>query len=264
MRQVNSSLEYTDQKTTMIRFPPTSITLSEDEIEYHLHRIVYHYSLEAEFRRLHQRHDDNDHDNNSEPFDSFHASPHFGSSPGISDSDSGPGFDPELTGKGSKTGFSKDSDGRSSGSWNVPCSRHVRNVELGRVNNTCSFNKGASIDTSIVPSSPTSQTPDSRSIASGLAQHRQFQGVIPTEQSFILNPSPTSSSSETCVNITTQQTPQSTIQCPDIHSLNTALRNISIRVPVDSSPLFPETPPTAIPHTAKGSGISSLFSPRRC
>ncbi|RJE21619.1 hypothetical protein PHISCL_06054 [Aspergillus sclerotialis] len=234
----------------MIRFPPTSISLSEDEVEYHLHRIVYHYSLEAEFRRLHQGHDHSDNDDDSEHLDSFYTSPHFGSSPGISDSDSRPGFDPGLTGKGPKTGFSKDSDGRSSGSWNVRCPRHARNVDLGRVNNTCSFNKGAAIDTSIVPTpSTTSQTLDSLSIDSGLEQHKQSQSVI----SVIPDSSPTSISYETCVNTTTQQTPQSTIHCPDLHSLSTALRKISLRAPVDSSPSFSETPLTATPHAGKGS-----------
>lgn len=235
----------------MIRFPPTRITLSEDEVEYHLHRVVYHYSLEAEFRRLHQRHDDNDDDDDSEHFDSFHASPHFRSPPGISDSDSGSGFDPAWSGKASKKGFSKESDGRSSGSWNV------QHVDFGRVNTGCLFSDGTAIDTSIVPtSSITSQAPDSLSINACPAQHIS-QSDASIQQSFISDSSPTSISSDTRVSTTAQQPLQSVIQSPEVYSLSTALGRVSLSVPVDSSSSFSETPLNAISQIGKGSGMSS-------
>lgn len=79
----------------MIRFPPSRITLGEEDLELHLQRILRH-KLMTEVQHLHMDHDDNGYGPGPTYFDSL-------SSPSdITDSGSEPGFDSTFTAKRSE------------------------------------------------------------------------------------------------------------------------------------------------------------------
>lgn len=106
----------------MIRYPPTSITLCEEDLDHHFQRILLSHGLVSRFQQLHPDHDDSNYGGGPAQFDSYPSSPRFGPSSGFSDSDSGPAFDSVLTEKLSE---GEDSEGGSnasalsSGSYNT-------------------------------------------------------------------------------------------------------------------------------------------------
>lgn len=203
----------------MIHFPPTSLTLREEDLEYHLRRIYYYYNLEAELRQLHRDYDDNSYSDDPAFFDSYSLPSHSCSSEGESDSDSPLGFDSAVTEKATDVDYRKDdntSSTCSSGSWNVP------DVEGGRGEVLRSNNAGSTIDITSQPScSP---------FADNIAQHQHSPNVIP--QTSLLHPSLLPSLTPDCIPsksvITAQRFPHPS--SPELQSLETALRDLSLRV----------------------------------
>lgn len=107
----------------MIRFPPTSIGLCDEDLEHHLQRILLRHGLVPELQQRHLGRSDNSHASGPTQFDSYPSSPHFCSSPGLPGSDSELEFDSVLTEKLSEADGGKESSNASSvsssGSYNT-------------------------------------------------------------------------------------------------------------------------------------------------